>query len=94
MTMLHPAIPPLAAVAGFVLTAIALWMAFGQEIRQLQHAQRFVLALGVVLVVAGATIYAQAPNGACMEATLRHFCGDYWWECGLALGCWMLPGGG
>lgn len=92
MTVVHPAIPPMVTLACFMVTALAVWWAFEDEIRQLQHMPRRAIALVIAVVLAGVTVYADPPNGACMEATLRQFCGEWWWECGLALGCWLLPG--
>lgn len=46
----------------------------------------------VAIVLATIKIYADDPNGACTEATLREFWGDNWLIGWYLLGCYLLPG--
>lgn len=54
--------------------------------------RRMISAIAVAVLLASVAIYADDPNGACTEATLRVICGDYWYICYYTLGCQFLPG--
>lgn len=89
-------IAPMLLVLGWSGCALAVFWAFHDELVAFQRAHPALarIALGCLLaVVGGAVLVAQQPVvNECTEAFLRTICGNYWWECGWAALCWIMPG--